>query len=78
MGLYFFVGDSKHDHFRSVYNFSDVLSSVGGIAASIFSIFSVIGTIYNQQVYTQHLLHLLYFIKDEDASTHKLKKDWRI
>ena len=68
LGLYFFVSDTTQQHYRAVYSISDVMAALGGIAGSLLPIFTFIGTVYNEQVYTQHLLHLLYFTRDSKES----------
>jgi hypothetical protein len=54
-----------------VFNFIDVMSTIGGLGTSLLAAAGVIGGIYNSYVYAVHFVHLLYFVREfekvEDA-----------
>ena len=68
LGMYFFAADYRIEHSRQVYTFTRVLSETGGMASSLFSIFGIMASIFNYYVYVMHFVHLLYFVRDEQAT----------
>ena len=56
MATYFFLSDIKTVHVRKVYNLFDLLSSLGGMIASLMGVGTAIGTYINKQLFITKML----------------------
>lgn len=56
------------EHRRNLYNFTRLLSELGGLASAVFTILNVLGMYLNAEFLKSKITRLLYFVK----SNHKV------
>ena len=67
-GAYFFMGNTVTLHKRDVFDFTGLISKVGGIYATLFAFFSAIGKYVNTNQFMGDLMKEMHYVslKDND------------
>ena len=74
MSHYFFLGNTKVIHTRSVETIFGIVSRFGGLASAVFSVFWVIGNFVNSKLFMSYLIEDIYTVKHFSAGKSKLEQ----
>ena len=69
-GAFFFLFDERTEHVRDVKTIIDLLSSIGGFQAIIFSVVAPIGIYINQKLYMGLFIKELFDSYQEASYDH--------
>ena len=62
-GSYFFLNNKRVLHKRDVQTIFDVLSTFGGLASTVFNVFSIIGLYANSRFFMADLITKIFSVK---------------